>query len=124
MQAGAFSVPARVVALDDYFPAGERISLLKVDVEGAELHVFKGAERILKTCHPLLVFECENRHLGKGCVGDVIGYLASLGYRGGFICRGRSRPISEFDAKIHQRADVEWFWKSRDYCNNFIFAKA
>jgi len=117
------SVPVRVVALDDYFSPGEKISLLKIDVEGAELDVFKGAERILKTFHPLLVFECENRHLGKARVGDVIGYLTSLGYRGSFVCRGRLRPISEFDARIHQRTEGRWFWKSRDYCNNFIFSK-
>jgi hypothetical protein len=24
---------------------------------------------------------------------------------------------------VHQRQDGEWFWKSRDYCNNFVFAK-
>jgi FkbM family methyltransferase len=120
----ATAVPVRVVALDDYFKASEKISLLKIDVEGAELHVFKGAERILKTSHPLLVFECENRHLGAGSVDDVIGYLMSLGYWGSFVCRGRLRPITEFDAKIHQRADGDWFWKSRDYCNNFIFSKA
>lgn len=118
------SVPVRVVPLDDYFAAGEKISLLKIDVEGAELHVFKGAERILKTWSPLLVFECENRHLREGCVDDVFRYLMSLGYRGSFVCRGRLRSISEFDAKIHQRSHGEWFWKTRDYCNNFIFSKA
>ena len=118
------SVPVRVVALDDYFAASEKISLLKIDVEGAELHVLKGAERILKTSWPLLVFECENRHLGGGSVDDVISYLMSLGYRGSFVRRGRLRPISEFDASIHQRTEGEWFWKSRDYCNNFIFSKA
>ena len=122
--AESMSVPVRVVALDDYFSAGESISLLKIDVEGAELHVFEGAKRILTTCQPLLVFECENRHLGAGSVDDVIGYLMSLGYWGSFVCRGRLRPITEFDAKIHQRADGDWFWKSRDYCNNFIFSKA
>jgi FkbM family methyltransferase len=118
------SVPVRVVTLDDYFSDIEKISLLKIDVEGTELHVFKGAERILKTSCPLLVFECENRHLDEQCVDDVFGYLRSLGYRGSFVCRGQLRPISEFDAKIHQRTEGEWFWKSRGYCNNFIFSKA
>jgi FkbM family methyltransferase len=117
------SIPVRVVSLDDYFSAGEKLALLKIDVEGAELHVFKGAERILKTSRPLLVFECERRHLGDGSVDDVISYLMSLGYRGSFVCRGRLRPISEFDARVHQRAEGEWFWKSRDYCNNFIFSR-
>jgi FkbM family methyltransferase len=115
------SVP--VVALDDYFDASDKVALLKIDVEGAELGVLKGAERILRQHAPLLVFECENRHLAPGHVGDVFSYLESLGYRGSFICRDQLLPLSEFDADLHQRQHGEWFWKSRDYCNNFVFAK-
>ena len=35
----------------------------------------------------------------------------------------RLLPVAQFDAAIHQRHDGEWFWKSKDYCNNFIFRK-
>jgi FkbM family methyltransferase len=115
------SIP--VVALDDYFSKNEKISLLKMDVEGAELDVLRGAERVLKTFSPLLVFECENRHHENGSVNDVFEYLTSLGYRGNFVSHRKVFPISEFDASIHQRADREWFWKSADYCHNFIFSK-
>ena len=78
------SVP--VVALDDYFGENDRVTLLKIDVEGGEFGVLKGAERILRRCAPLLVFECENRHLAPGTVGDVFSYLETLGYRGSFVC--------------------------------------
>lgn len=115
------SVP--VVALDDYFDARDKVSLLKIDVEGAELGVLQGAERILRQHGPLLVFECENRHLAPGNVRDVFSWLENLGYRGSFICRDRLLPLSQFDADVHQRQHGEWFWKSRDYCNNFVFAK-
>jgi len=115
------SIP--VVALDDYFSENEKISLLKIDVEGAEFDVLRGAERVLKTCSPLLVFECENRHFENGSVNDVFAYLTSLGYRGNFVSHRQARPISEFEASVHQRADGEWFWKSADYCPNFIFSK-
>ena len=118
---GDISYTVPVVSLDDYFTAGERISLLKIDVEGAELHVLRGAERILKDSRPLLVVECEARHHREGRVADVFHYLTSLGYRGEFVSRGRLLPTSMFDAAIHQRADSEWYWKSKDYCNNFIF---
>lgn len=73
---------------------------------------------------PLLVFECENRHLAPGTVGDVFSYLKTLGYEGSFVCRNQLFPIAEFDATVHQRQDGEWFWKSKDYCNNFVFRKA
>lgn len=112
-----------VVALDDYFAEGDKVALLKIDVEGAELGVLQGAERILRRYAPLLVFECENRHLAPAHVGDVFAWLETLGYRGSFICRDRLLPLSEFDADVHQRPHGEWFWKSRDYCNNFVFVK-
>ena len=115
------SVP--VVALDDYFDENDRVTLLKIDVEGAELAVLSGAERILRRRAPLLVFECENRHRAPGSVEDVFSYLTGLGYEGNFVCRNRLLPISQFDAAIHQRQDGEWFWKSKDYRNNFIFHK-
>jgi FkbM family methyltransferase len=112
-----------VIALDEYFGATNRIALLKIDVEGAELAVFKGAERILRSHAPLLVFECENRHLAPGRVEDVFGFLDGLGYEGSFVCQGSLLPISQFDAAVHQRQDGEWFWKRKGYCNNFVFRK-
>jgi FkbM family methyltransferase len=115
------SVP--VVALDDYFSESDKVTLLKIDVEGAEFGVLKGAERILRQHAPLLVFECENRHLAPGTVQDVFSYLEDLGYEGSFVCRSQVFPISEFDAAVHQRQDGEWFWKNKDYCNNFVFRK-
>jgi FkbM family methyltransferase len=115
------SVP--LVSLDEYFGERDKVALLKIDVEGAELEVLKGAERILRQRAPLLIFECENRHLAPGNVGDVFSYLQGLGYQGSFISRNRVLPISRFDPAVHQRQDGEWFWKSTDYCNNFIFRK-
>lgn len=118
-----FEVTVPTVALDDYFKEDERVTLLKIDVEGAELQVFKGAERILRQHSPLLVFECENRHLGDRGVNEVFSYLHSLGYEGRFIYKKRLLPLSSFDANLHQSGQGE-FWKDRErYCNNFVFAK-
>ena len=116
------SVP--LIALDDYFDASVPVALLKIDVEGAELGVFRGAERILRQHAPLLVFECENRHLSPGRVEDVFAYLEGLGYEGSFISGNQILPLTRFDASVHQRQDGEWFWKRKDYCNNFVFRKA
>jgi FkbM family methyltransferase len=115
------SVP--MMRLDDYFAERERIAFMKVDVEGAELEVFKGAERILREQSPLLVFECENRHLDGIGVEDVFAYLGSLGYAGHFVAGNRLVPVSKFDAAVHQRQDGEWFWKAKGYRNNFAFSK-
>lgn len=118
----ALRVP--VVTLDGYFDAQTRIAAIKIDVEGAELHVLKGAERILRSYHPLIVVECEERHLGPGSVSDVLSYLGALGYRGSFISGNQVLPVEQFDVAVHQRRDGEWFWKKPGYCHNFIFEPA
>lgn len=112
-----------VFSLDDYFRGDNSIGAIKVDVEGYELNVFQGAERILREQSPVLVFECENRHLETGSVKDIFDYLAKMKYQGYFIWRYRLFPISEFNEKIHQRETGERFWDEQDYCNNFVFRK-
>ncbi|WP_081747808.1 FkbM family methyltransferase [Bradyrhizobium sp. URHA0013] len=118
------TVHVPIVALDDYFGANERISVLKIDVEGAEIGVFKGAERILRKDLPLLVFERESRHLGGRPISDVFRYLEGLGYRGSFIQRGHVFPVSQFREEVHQHNDGQWFWKRPGYCSNFVFTPA
>jgi FkbM family methyltransferase len=41
------TIPIKMVALDDYFKAGERVDLIKMDVQGYELHALRGANRVL-----------------------------------------------------------------------------
>jgi len=117
------SVLVPVVSLDDYFEENQRLTVLKIDVEGGEMEVFKGANRILKSQSPLLIFECENRHLQSGSVLDVFAYLHELNYDGEFICRHELKPIQEFNPDLHQKSVGERFWEARDYCNNFVFRK-
>lgn len=50
---------ATATTLDDYVQQHclSSVNLIKVDVEGAELKVFRGAKRILSSCSPALIFE-------------------------------------------------------------------
>jgi FkbM family methyltransferase len=42
------TVPIEMVALDDYFKPGKRVDLIKIDIQGYEVHALWGAKRILK----------------------------------------------------------------------------
>ncbi len=110
-----------VVSLDSYFSPETNVRALKIDAEGEELNIFKGATRILKDSQPLLVFECENRHLQKGNVFDVFQFLYEFGYQGEFVTRKGKLDIEFFDPKIHQKQVGPRFWDKKDYVNNFIF---
>lgn len=44
--------------LDDIVPAGRPIGFIKLDVEGAEFSVFRGARRALAENRPVVLFEC------------------------------------------------------------------
>lgn len=122
-RAACRSVSVPLVTLDEYFPVDSPVAVLKIDVEGAEMDLFKGARRILSDQSPLLVFECEQRHLESGHVSDVFRYLQDMGYEGDFVCGKTSRPLSEFDPALHQKQEGDRFWDRKDYYNNFIFRK-
>lgn len=43
--------------LDSILPDGVTVALIKIDVEGAELQVLKGARATLRRCQPVVIFE-------------------------------------------------------------------
>jgi FkbM family methyltransferase len=104
--------------------AGEKVALIKVDVEGHELAVFRGAERTLAQSRPTLLFECEARHLTRHTPRDVFAFLEARGYRGGFFTPDGLMPVAQFDETLHQRRGPGRFWKEPGYRNNFLFRPA
>ena len=64
--------------LDD-FSFSNKISFIKIDVEGHESEVLKGSEKTIKENHPILLIEIEEQYTQKK-VKDTLEYINSLGY--------------------------------------------
>ena len=99
------------------------VKALKIDVEGHEWAVLKGAAHILRTDKPLLIVECEERHLSGGTsVRQVIDWVCAHGYRAS-VCTplGQQFDAVQYQADVHQKQIGPRFWDAKDYCNNFIF---
>lgn len=115
-------ITVAAVSLDDYF-AGEskQIGALKIDVEGHELSVLKGAKKIISHHKPTILCECEQRHLSDGVVTDMIELVQSMGYVA-YFCEGmKLSPANQFIPSVHQKENGERFWDAKDYYNNFVF---
>jgi FkbM family methyltransferase len=116
------SVPGR--CLDDYIDALGPVGFIKVDVEGHEAAVLRGATAVLERDHPVLLLELEERHK-RGAIADVARLLAGFGYRGFYFRGGTLRPLSTFRPAMQ---DVSLIGRMIDgenaYVNNFIFLEA
>jgi FkbM family methyltransferase len=59
----------------------EPVKLIKVDVQGYELNVLKGAETLIKSCHPYLIVEIENFIYDYGHTPeDLLNVIKGWGY--------------------------------------------
>lgn len=115
----------KVTTLDTYVAAKLKrpVRVIKIDVEGHELAVVQGALATIRRDRPLLVIECESRHLPQGkSVPEFLAFVESLGYVASLAMPGKSElPAAQFRDEIHQKQEGERFWDAKDYYNNFIF---
>ena len=116
-----FTVPVRRL---DGFGLTD-VTSIKLDAEGAEGDVLRGAAETLARCRPVLSVEIEERH----CVGStraVPRFLARLGYRGFYEFYGDWRPVEDFDPLALQRASPSpaVFEASHPYVFCFYFVPA
>lgn len=75
----------------DSLELNEPVKLIKIDVEGCELMVLKGAENLIKKYSPTVIAEINNSALNEMGTdkGDVYDYMLSLGYHGFNLTNGR-----------------------------------
>ncbi|MDH4074416.1 MAG: FkbM family methyltransferase [Acidimicrobiia bacterium] len=109
--------------LDDY-GLGD-VGFVKIDVEGHELAVLRGALATIAGQRPRLLVEVEERHRA-GATIEVFDLLAGLAYHGCFVLDGALVPVDKFDPDLHQDPANVAGWKDRwrrsgTYVNNFLF---
>jgi FkbM family methyltransferase len=77
-------------------------NLIKIDVEGAELLVLKGAEGLIETHHPVLFIEAHSRELARGCSD----FLLARGYQIKVMETGRHLDYCTEPVVCHLHAAV------------------
>ena len=88
-----------IVSLDDFFYEEElKIDFIKIDVEGAELFVLKGAIQLLKKFSPKLLIEIHGPFLHSFgyTVSDLFQFLNELGYQSYNIVTNQVLSLEEF----------------------------
>jgi FkbM family methyltransferase len=89
---GAEEVDA--VTIDSDLPKNAKISAVKIDVEGAELHVLKGMVHLLESQKPHVIFESNTEVMPAfgTSAAEIIDFLKTLGYHTYRLCWGHLVP--------------------------------
>ena len=77
------TIKVEAISLDEYFPKGHKIDFIKIDAEGAEPYILKGARRILnenKSIQVLMEFSTVMIQAAYGSVEDYYQEIKSYGF--------------------------------------------
>jgi len=78
----AGSIEVQLAPFDTIFEDRSKVTLVKIDVEGAELQVLRGMEKLLRIAQPILLLEVTDKFLRD--MGDsaesMLQFVAQLGY--------------------------------------------
>ncbi len=112
------TIQVPVYKLDDF--EFQKVSFIKIDVEGHESAVIDGGRETILREKPIMLIEIEQRHLKEISMTDVFNQIIGLGYQGFFRYENKFFPLSEFSYETHQKPFLADFM-CKDYINNFIF---
>ncbi|MFZ4856697.1 MAG: FkbM family methyltransferase [Desulfuromonadaceae bacterium] len=109
------TVPIKL--LDEY--QFSDVSFIKIDVEGYESFVIRGAEQTIRKDKPVLLVEIEQRHLDRP-ITDIFNMIIEYGYHGYYYLDGKYVDVSNFSYEKDQKPYLDNL-KNKKYINNFIF---
>lgn len=113
----AIVVDVETRRLDDF--AVERCSFIKIDVEGHEEDVLRGAAALIARERPALMAELIDA-FNPGVIARLSARYAENGYACFYLAQGRLRPVAEFDIGRDQSAPQG----APEYIANFLFVPA
>jgi FkbM family methyltransferase len=109
-QSNSIKFPVKSVSLNRFIKEEyhANVSAIKIDVEGFEIQVLKGAEKIIEKSKPIIFFECISDQTGK----EVQNFLESKGYKFWMI---------DDDSNVH--SPVKEIKSERDSSGKIIMTK-
>lgn len=91
------TIDVRLALLDDFGPI-PNLKFIKCDVEGHELSVFRGGERLLRSSRPIIQFEST-----PDDIEPIRSFLQQLGYSGLMFGQKGRRPIEDIKRVPHPK---------------------
>lgn len=96
------------------------VGFIKIDTEGHEEAILRGAKDLIERCHPTFLIEIEEAH-NPGGLGRVNTFFSERGYGCFFFDGGQRKPLSDFDQARDQPLVPQADGTFSRYINNFIF---